>query len=94
MNLQIAQSIKQLKMAYVTVSKAHIELMDFVECVNLTNFIIQRTKYVNNAQKIVSDVQIKSCVENANHISDLSMDNVNSTSTISKKETLISLKTS
>lgn len=57
-------------MVNVTVLMEPIELMVFVVYVNQINFTILLINLVNNAHKIVLNVQIKLCVDNVHNILD------------------------
>lgn len=57
-------------MVNVTVLMEPIELMVFVVYANQINFTILLINLVNNAHKIVLNVQIKLCVDNAHNILD------------------------
>ncbi len=84
-NPQIVLLTKPSRMETVIVLMALIVSVEFVECANLINFIIRTFNTVRNAQTIVLNAPIKSCVHNANSTSNSKMDNVNSISTASNK---------
>ncbi len=84
-NPQIVLLMKLSRTEIVIVLMALIESVEFVECANLISFIILTFNIVKNAQTIVLNAPIKSCVHNANSTSNSKMDNVNSISTASNK---------